>query len=65
VNDLAEALLAAVMDQEATLDELDEYGQRYKVDFLVRFQGKEAMIRSAWIIRKNEDMPRLTSCYVL
>jgi len=65
VNELREALLSAVMNEEAVLDEGDEYGQRYIVDFSMAHNGREAVIRSAWIIRKGEDMPRLTTCYIL
>jgi len=28
-------------------------------------QTEEAVVRSAWIVRRGEDVPRLTSCYVL
>ncbi|WP_408629753.1 DUF6883 domain-containing protein [Acidithiobacillus ferriphilus] len=27
-------------------------------------QGKSAVVRTGWIIRTGEDVPRLTSCYV-
>jgi len=42
-----------------------EYGQRYVVDFPMKRQDKEAVVRSSWIVRREEDYPRLTSCYVL
>jgi hypothetical protein len=64
-NDLRDAILSAVVTEEAVLDQLDKYGQRYIVDFSMKRTGNEAMVRSAWIIRTGEDVPRLTSCYVL
>ena len=45
--------------------EQDEYGQRYVVDFTMKREDKEAIVRSSWIVRRGEDTPRLTSCYVL
>jgi hypothetical protein len=63
--ELRSAMLAAVRVTEAIEGERDEYGQRYLVDFPMNHHVNEAMIRSAWIIRRGEDTPRLTSCYVL
>jgi hypothetical protein len=57
--------LAAARDEEATPSDADEYGQRFVVDF--DFQGPtgQARVRSTWIVRTDEDYPRMTSCYVL
>lgn len=65
VYELRDAILSAVQTEEAAAGERDEYGQRYIVDFPMKRQGHEAIVRSAWIIRRGEDVPRLTSCYVL
>lgn len=62
---LREALLAAVRKDAAVLGEQDEYGQQYRLDFKMSINDKEATIRSSWIIRTDEDFPRLTSCYVI
>ncbi len=64
-EELRQAILSAVLTEDATPTERDEYGQRFVVDFLMRRHGKEAVVRSSWIIRRGEDVPRLTSCYVL
>lgn len=58
-------LLAAAKDQDAQVMEEDRYGKRYLIDFAIERAGKQAMVRSAWIVRKREEFPRLTSCYVL
>jgi Domain of unknown function (DUF6883) len=58
-------LLAAARDQDAEATEADEYGERYVLDSSLRYTGREARVRSAWIIRKGENFPRLTSRYVL
>jgi len=68
VNDADElrlALLQAIQVYEAVLDNRTEYGQKYVVDFLMIRLGKEAIIHSVWIVRDNEDFPRLITCYVL
>ena len=62
---LRDILLKAVTEHEAELGLKDEYGQRYHVDFLLEWQGKRAIICSAWIIESHIAYPRLTSCYVL
>ena len=64
-EELKQAILSAVIIEEAVPTERDEYGQRYVVDFSMSRQGKEAIVRSSWIVRSGEDYPRLTSCYVL
>src|SRR3954469_2018352 len=64
-EELRDALLNAAITNDAIATEKDEYGQRYIVDFLMVRLGKEATIRSSWIIRRGETSPRLTSCYVL
>lgn len=64
-EELRDALLAAARTSEATVGEIDEYGQRFWVDFMMRRGGRETQVRSSWIIRRGEVHPRLTSCYVL
>ncbi len=64
-ENLRKALLAAAMNSEAMPLEHDEYGRRYVVDFMANGPSGQAMVRSSWIIRRGEDFPRLTSCYVL
>ncbi len=62
---LREQLLAAVLRDECALGRKTELGQRYAVDVTVRHGDREALVRSAWIIRQDEEFPRLVSCYVL
>ena len=64
-EELRGALLAAARDQDAGASEADEYGERYVLDFSLRHAGRQAQVRSAWIIRKGENFLRLTSCYIL
>ena len=62
---LRSVLLEAAINNDATPEEHDEYGMRYVIDFMVNGPSGQAMVRSSWIIRRGEDFPRLTSCYVL
>jgi hypothetical protein len=65
VEVLRQILLNVIRTEEATLGELDEYGQRYVIDFLLTWHSREASVRSAWIIRPDENFPRLVTCYPL
>lgn len=62
---LRDALLAAARNAEARLGVANPYGQRYIVDFDLVREGQTVRVRSTWIVRIAEDLPRLTSCYVL
>ncbi|MGB2823515.1 MAG: DUF6883 domain-containing protein [Phycisphaerae bacterium] len=64
-EDLREALLAAAIKGQAVATETDEYGQRYVLDYTVAGPAGSAVVRSMWIVRRGENFPRLTSCYVL
>ncbi len=58
-------LLQAVREAEAQVGILNVYGQRYIVDFDWVRQSRTVRIRSTWIVLTGQDLPRLTSCYVL
>jgi hypothetical protein len=62
---LRDALLAAACDTEARLGVANPYGQRYVVDFDLVHHTRTVRILSAWIVPIGEDLPPLTSCYVL
>jgi len=64
-GDLRKALLGAAATNNASPLVHDEYGRRYVVDFKATGPLGEAMVRSSWIVRRGEDFPRFTSCYVL
>src|SRR5947207_2594973 len=64
-EELRTAFLAAASSAEAEIGVANVYGQRYIVDFDLVRQGRVVKIRSTWIVRIGDDLPRLTSCYVL
>ena len=65
----AEELKAKIFEcidiAECRIGELDFYGQRYTADCRIRTEVGEGVVRTGWIIRRNEDFPRLTTCFVL
>lgn len=64
-RELMTVLLQAVREAEAQVGILNVYGQRYIVDFDWVRQSRTVRIRSTWIVLTGQDLPRLTSCYVL
>jgi hypothetical protein len=64
-EELRAGLLAAAADGEAQVGIANTYGRRYTVDFELVRQSKTVRIRSTWIVLSGEELPRLTSCYVL
>ena len=64
-EELRNALLEAVKTQDAQLGETDAYGQRYTLDFTLSWRGRQARIRSAWIIETGSDIPKLTTAFPL
>jgi len=50
--------------EDAKLEELDLYGQRYTIDFEMVTKLGKAIVRSGWIVVGGKTAPRLTTCYV-
>lgn len=65
VEELKAALREAVRVHDAIPGKSNQYGQRYIVDFLMTRLEKQAIVRSVWIVRNDENFPRLVTCYVL
>ena len=64
---LRHALLDAAQNSQDQLQatDVDQYGQRYMLDFPMVTAAGAATLCSAWIVLAGEDVLRLTSCYVL
>ena len=65
-NPLRQAILAAA----ATSDDVEArgdngFGNVYVLHFPLQTATGSAVIRTAWIIRHGEDVPRLTTCYIV
>ena len=65
-NLLADALRRAAesSDQAASLGD-HGFGETFALRFEVIVGTRSALIQSAWIIRRNEDCPRLTTCFIV
>ena len=64
-DELRAALLAVASGNDALLGVANVHGQRYTIDFDLFRQGRAVRVRGSWIVRIGDDLPRLTSCYVL
>ena len=62
---LQDALLEAAHNNETIEGISDAYGQRYMIDLEMTGPGGQATVRSAWIVRVDEEFSRFVSCYVL
>lgn len=64
----AEQLRALVLDaahtRDATPDKLLPHGQMYVLEFPAQGLHGLVTIRTAWIIARGTDFPRLVTCYV-
>jgi hypothetical protein len=62
---LRQALLNALPQGEATEVARDDFGVRFRVDIGLARQGKRGVVRTIWIIRSGEVMPRFVTCWVV
>lgn len=63
---LSRALLAAAKNSNETADLGDNgFGKTYVLRFRLMTEKASATVLSAWIIRHNEDFPRLTPCFIV
>jgi hypothetical protein len=63
--ELRTALVTAARETDAQLGVANVHGQRYIIDFDLVSHRRVVRIRSTWIVRVGDELPRLTSCYVL
>lgn len=62
---LRAALLVAARDGEIQIGTQTKFGQRYAIDFDWDGAARVVRIRSSWIVRIGEQIPRLTTCFIL
>ncbi len=58
-------LLEAARTGEALQVAADAWGVCWRLDVAVRRHGKSAVVRTIWIVRSGEDVPRFVTCWVL
>lgn len=61
---LQDAIYQGLPFSNAVAKEVTAHGRKYQVDIKVTGPGGSAMVRTGWIVRGDEDFPRLTSAYV-
>jgi hypothetical protein len=57
-------LLDGVRIYDATQIGSDRFGSRWRVDIAVSHDESQATVRSVWIIRIGEAVPRLVTCWI-
>jgi hypothetical protein len=62
---LRQALLEGLRASDATEIAADEFGRRFRVDVPLARQGRHAVVRTVWIVRPGEGLPRFVTCWVL
>ena len=63
-EELKNALLQAIINYEAEFQKSTTNGDLYIILFPMTRNNKTKIIKSVWIIRTNEDFPRLVTCYI-
>jgi hypothetical protein len=62
---LRDTLLEAAPTGEAVAVATDAWGTHWRLDVTIRRHRKSAVVRTIWIVRTGEDLPRLVTCWVL
>lgn len=61
---LKNQILQAIEKEECIPRESDEFGLRFEVKVKISNLDRAAIVVTAWIIRWDENFPRLTTCYI-
>ena len=61
---LRSMIVTAITTEEAAAGVVDEHGERFVLDFATQGLRGMVTIRTAWIVDRDETVPRLVSCYV-
>ena len=64
-EELQQYLPAIAQTGEAMLGVQNTYRQRYIIDSAMTTAVGTAVVRSTWIVLVGQDVPHLTSCYIL
>lgn len=60
---LKKAIKQAAINEPVMIRKTNEYGTHYNMKILIKTDVGESLILIAWIIRTDENFPRLTNCY--
>lgn len=63
------ALQALIRDSAARDDAVrfgfNAYGELFTIDATITWRGRSAVVRTGWIVRHEEDFPRLVTAFVV
>ena len=62
---LRDVLLEAARSGEAFHDGEDAWGAHWRLDATVTRQEESVVVRTIWIVRTGESVPRFVTCWVL
>lgn len=62
---LRQQILTALIEAEAVELEPDDFGRRWRVDVPITRQDRRGMVRTLWLVRTGENVPRFVTCWVL
>jgi len=62
---LRPVLLDAARSGEASHLGADAWGSPWRVDVSIERQGKHGVIRTIWLVRAGEEVPRFVTCWVM
>jgi hypothetical protein len=62
---LRDELLEAARSGEASQVAADAWGTHWRLDVIIRRHERSAMLRTIWIVRSGENVPRFVTCWVL
>ncbi|MGO9741795.1 MAG: DUF6883 domain-containing protein [Roseiarcus sp.] len=62
---LREEFLEAVRTVAGVPAGADKWGPRWSVDVPISRQDRRAVVRTIWMVRVDEDVPRFVTCWVL
>lgn len=62
---LRDVLLETARDGDASRLATDAWGSHWRIDVTIRRHGKSAVVRTIWIVRTGENVPRFVTCWVL
>ncbi len=63
-DELKELIIEKINFSEAIRSFSDEYGDRYYTDIILTKHNNAETIRTLWIVKRDEIIPRFVSCYI-
>jgi hypothetical protein len=58
-------LLAGILTAEAIELARDNFGARWRVDMRLARQSRRTVVRTIWMVRTGETVPRFLTCWIL